>query len=83
VISLSQGRYTRDNKNTEYTHILTSMPLVGFEITISALEQAKTVHALDHAATEIRGKVMTSVKEEIKGQCCLCIIRNKTLKEWR
>jgi hypothetical protein len=30
-----------------------SMPLVGFEPTIPALQQAKTVHALDRAATVI------------------------------
>jgi hypothetical protein len=29
------------------------MPPVGFEPTISAFERAKTVHALDDAATEI------------------------------
>jgi hypothetical protein len=28
-----------------------SMPCVGFESTIPASEQAKTVHALDHSAT--------------------------------
>jgi hypothetical protein len=27
------------------------MPRVGFEITIPASKQAKTVHALDHSAT--------------------------------
>jgi hypothetical protein len=29
------------------------MPRVGFEPTISMFERAKTVHALDHAATVI------------------------------
>jgi hypothetical protein len=39
--------YTQ-NKRTQ-----TSMPLVGFEPTIPALERAKTVHALELAATVI------------------------------
>jgi hypothetical protein len=43
--------YTQDNKNTENTHI--SMSRVGFEPTFLVLEQAKTVHVLDRAATEI------------------------------
>jgi hypothetical protein len=33
-----------------YTH-QTSMPCVGFELTILASERAKTVHALDRSAT--------------------------------
>jgi hypothetical protein len=33
----------------------TSMPQVGFETTIPVFEGAKTVHALDHAAT-VTGK---------------------------
>jgi hypothetical protein len=36
------------NKRTQ-----TSMPQVGFEPMISLFEQAKTVHALDRAVTEI------------------------------
>jgi hypothetical protein len=35
------------------TQTQTSMPSVGFEITISAFEQAETVHALERAATVI------------------------------
>jgi hypothetical protein len=31
------------------------MPQVGFELTISVFERAKTVHALDRAATVIGG----------------------------
>jgi hypothetical protein len=34
-------------------HRQTSMPLVGFEATISVLERAKTVRGLDRAATAI------------------------------
>jgi hypothetical protein len=36
------------NKRTQ-----TSMPPVGFEPTVSVLERAKTLHALDRAATVI------------------------------
>jgi hypothetical protein len=42
---------TQDSTNTEYTHTQTSMPRVGFEPAIPVFEQAKTVHALDRAAT--------------------------------
>jgi hypothetical protein len=38
------------------------MPLVGFEPTIKAFERAKTVHALDRAATTIGGKQFHSTK---------------------
>jgi hypothetical protein len=45
----SQGLYLRtQNKRRE-----TSMPRVGFEPTIPAFERAKTIHALDHAASVI------------------------------
>jgi hypothetical protein len=37
------------------------MPLVGFEPTIPAFERAKTVHALDSAATVIISK-LTNMK---------------------
>jgi hypothetical protein len=50
----SQGRYLQTGQHRDrinaYTH-QTSMPWVGLEPTISASEQAKTVHALDRAAT--------------------------------
>jgi hypothetical protein len=46
---LSTQRTTRTkNKRTQ-----TSMPPVGFELTISVLEQAKKVHALDRVGTAI------------------------------
>jgi hypothetical protein len=45
VISQSQGRYLIQTQ--------TSTPRVGFEPTIPAFEGAKTVHALDRAATVI------------------------------
>jgi hypothetical protein len=50
VISPSQGRYLTQTQNK---HKQTSMPRVGFEPAIPAFERAKTVHALDRAATVI------------------------------
>jgi hypothetical protein len=50
VISPSQGRYLTQTQNE---HKQTSMPRVGFETTTPAFERAKTVHALDRAATVI------------------------------
>jgi hypothetical protein len=38
---------------TQNERTQTSMPLVGFEPTIPAFDQAKTVHDLDRAATVI------------------------------
>jgi hypothetical protein len=56
VISPSQGRYLNTGQHKHrinaYTQ-QTSMPCVGFEPTILASERAKTVHALDRAATVI------------------------------
>jgi hypothetical protein len=56
VISPSQDHYIytgqHKHKSNAYTH-QTSMPSVGFEPTIPASERAKTVHALDRAATVI------------------------------
>jgi hypothetical protein len=48
VISPSQGRYLTQTQNK---HEQTSMLRVGFESTIQMFEWAKTVHALDRAAT--------------------------------
>jgi hypothetical protein len=50
MISPSQGHYLTQTQNKQK---LTSMPRVGFEPTIPAFERAKTVHALDLAATVI------------------------------
>jgi hypothetical protein len=54
VISPSQGRYLNTGQHSHrissYTN-KTSIPWVGFEPTIPASERAKTVHALDRAAT--------------------------------
>jgi hypothetical protein len=50
VISPSQGRYLTQTQNK---HKQTSIPRVEFEPTILAFERAKTVHALDGAATVI------------------------------
>jgi hypothetical protein len=44
--------YTQDNTNTEYKHIQTSIPWMGFETTIPGCERAKTVHVLDRTAAE-------------------------------
>jgi hypothetical protein len=48
--SRKAATYTQ-NKFTQ-----TSMPLLGFEPTTTALERAKTIHALDRAATVIESK---------------------------
>jgi hypothetical protein len=54
VISPSQSRYLHTGQHkhriNEYTHKI-YMPWVGFEPTIPESERAKTVHALDCAAT--------------------------------
>jgi hypothetical protein len=50
--------YIQDNINTEQKHTQTSMPWVGIEPTIPALERAKKVHALDRAATVIGSHFM-------------------------
>jgi hypothetical protein len=52
VMSPSQGRYLTQTQNK---HTQTSMPRVGFETTIPEFKRAKTVHALDRAATVIGG----------------------------
>jgi hypothetical protein len=48
--SFKVSTYTQNNTSTEWTHT-TSMPWAGFEPTTAAFEKAKTVHALDDAAT--------------------------------
>jgi hypothetical protein len=54
VISPSQGLYLNSEQHKHrinaYTQ-QTSMPQVGFELTIPVFERAKTVHASDRAAT--------------------------------
>jgi hypothetical protein len=50
VISQAQGRYVTESQNK---HRQTSMPRVGFESAIAALERAKTVHALYRTATVV------------------------------
>jgi hypothetical protein len=49
-ISPSQGCYLTQTQNTRRQ---TSMPWVGFKLTIPAFKLVKTFHALDHAATVI------------------------------
>jgi hypothetical protein len=53
-ISLSLGRYLhKRTTQTQNKQTQTSMPQVGFELTIPVFDRAKTVHALAHAATVI------------------------------
>jgi hypothetical protein len=52
-ISRSQGRYLHTKQRKQSKRTQTSMPRVGFEPTIPVFERAKTVHALDRAATLI------------------------------
>jgi hypothetical protein len=52
-ISPSQGRYLNTGQHKQNKCIQTSMPQVGFELMIPVFEGAKTVHALDRAATVI------------------------------
>jgi ATP-dependent RNA circularization protein (DNA/RNA ligase family) len=53
VISKSRGRYLQTGQYKQNKRTQKSMPWVGFEPTIAALERAKTVHALDSAVTVI------------------------------
>jgi hypothetical protein len=53
VISASQGLYLNRGQHKQNKHTQTSMPRVGFGPTIPVFERAKTVHALDRAATVI------------------------------
>jgi hypothetical protein len=57
-ISPSQGRYL----HTRNKRIQTSMSQVGFEHTAPTFERAKTVHALDRAASVIGGSVSRLLK---------------------
>jgi hypothetical protein len=59
VVSPSQGLYLTQTQNK---HKQTSMPRVVFEPTIPAFERAKTVHALDRAATVIGNMKPTFLK---------------------
>jgi hypothetical protein len=72
VISSSQGLYlyTNTEKRTQRQKHQTSMPLVGFELTIPASERAKTVHALDRSAT-VTGTVFCSPLEFTSRQLSL------------
>jgi hypothetical protein len=86
-MSLSQGLYL----NT-YTH-QTSMPEEEFEPTITVSERAKTVHALDRAATmtgEMRNAYKMLVEKpeeniwqiqaEVIVKLSLCLIKHHTIK---
>jgi hypothetical protein len=52
-ISPSKGRYLHRTTQTQKKRRQISMPLFGFEPTTPVFKRAKTVHALDRAATVI------------------------------
>jgi hypothetical protein len=52
-ISPTQGRYPHRATQTQNKRRRTSMPWVGFELTIPVLEREKIFHASDRAATAI------------------------------
>jgi hypothetical protein len=52
-ISPSQERYLHTEQHKENKRAQRSMPRMGFEPTIPVFERAKTVHALERAATGI------------------------------
>jgi hypothetical protein len=52
-INPSQGRYLHRETQTQNKSTQTSMPRVKFETMTPVVERAKTVHALDRAATVI------------------------------
>jgi hypothetical protein len=52
-ISPTQGHFVHTGQYRQNKHTQTSMPLVGFDPTVSVFEPAKTVHTLDRSATVI------------------------------
>jgi hypothetical protein len=67
--SPSQGRYLHTEQHKHRINTQTSMPRVGFEPVILVFKRAKTVHALDRAAT-VLGKehfYMTKSRRERRG----------------
>jgi hypothetical protein len=48
-----KGHNLHRTTQTQNKRRQTSMPLVGFELTIPVFERAKTIHALNRAATVI------------------------------
>jgi hypothetical protein len=52
-ISPSQGRYLHAEQHKQNKRTQTSMPSVWFELMVPVFERAKTVHALDRAASVI------------------------------
>jgi hypothetical protein len=68
MISPSQDRYLNTGQHKQNKHTYqTSMPRAGFEPTIPASERAKTVHALDRAAT-VTGWSLNNVIKYLKIQ---------------
>jgi hypothetical protein len=64
----SQGRYLHSTTQTQNILRQTSMPSAGFEPTIPAFDWAKTVHALERAATVI-GTLSVTCNVIIKDIC--------------
>jgi hypothetical protein len=56
---------TRKTTQTQHTHTQTSMPQVGFEPTITALERAMTVHALELVTAVIGVMAFRKWKSEL------------------
>jgi hypothetical protein len=52
---VARSLHTHKTTQTQNKRTQTPMPSVGFEPTTPAFEKAKTVHALDRAATAIGG----------------------------
>jgi hypothetical protein len=52
-ISPPQGHYLHIGQHKQNKRTQTSMPRVGFELTIPVFERAQTVHALDRSAAMI------------------------------
>jgi hypothetical protein len=55
----SQGRYLHIGQEKQNKHTQISILKVGFKLTTSVFERAKTVHALDNAATVTGIKLQT------------------------
>jgi hypothetical protein len=76
---LDTGEHKHENKRTQ-----TSMPQVGFEPTAAVFERAKTVHALDRAATFfliciVGGGVQTGSTRHVGHSLAYCTCPDATL----
>jgi hypothetical protein len=75
-ISPSQGRYLHRTTQTQNKRRQISMPWVGFEPTIPVLERAKTVRALDRAATVIGELLSQILIREMKWSIALLLFQS-------